>query len=32
VLASWVRAVKEIKKAKKSKDNCFIVGLFGAEI
>jgi hypothetical protein len=32
VLASWAKAVKEIKKASKSRDNCFIGGLFGVVI
>jgi hypothetical protein len=32
VLASWEKAPKAIKNAKKSRDNCFIGGLFGAVI
>ena len=32
VLASWEKAVKEIKNAKKNNDNCFMGGLFGAVI
>ena len=32
VLVSWEKALKAINNAKKSRDDCFIGGLFGAVI